>query len=544
MRTRPGRQWRITMDLEPTLPVREPAHDPMLPSSERTQVPQSSPAGARPRSREERIRFTTAAGGLEELPTGFDDADGDWTTIASPSLFERLYLDAAQYAVITPSAVQKNYSLLHKFWTDRIAAMHTGAAKAQLLKKFGGPHRSEELLLSYPRELKKAADRLSTIGGILAHYEELQVQRRAAALIVVEPLIDVLMSDGSIERVETESYFARALVAGFTIDEAASLLHDRITERDFQPVTAPEGSSLDARLRSVQWLSRERLAQLQAVPAPSEPQLVPIIPQNVVPSARSPLLTVALITLLVISAGIVLLIQWLRPRNVPPVSTTTQQAAVLITVPTNAAPPPAPSPVPVVTPPPSTGTSEPPRVDTAAEELARMKQEAADLERQRQRNAEQEEAARTAREAQRLARLREAIDAAYTRAAEQIDEHDFEAARSTLDNARSMAVADSQVFAAQLSDIDALRREAERRLLHDAVLRTRLAEIDGLNNDKKYTAAINVANRLLQEPELPDDVIEHAKRAIATAQEELRKAFANTDLKGVTTRRTNRGRNQ
>jgi hypothetical protein len=212
----------------------------------------------------------------------------------------------------------------------------------------------------------------------------------------------------------------------------------------------------------------------------------------------------------------------------------------------------APSPIPK----PATGSitiaPEPPRVDTAAEELERLKREAAEreqerlaaeeLERARRADADRADADRRNREAERIARVRSDIDDAIARARHSIADGEYDAARQSLDDARAKAMADAAWFSTELTQIDALRRDVDQVLMRLTLLRSRLAEIDALNDGGRYPEAISLANRLLKEPGLPAPIAALAQQAVARAQEEMKKLFKDSELRDVRTRRT-KGRN-
>jgi hypothetical protein len=490
----------------------------------------------------DRIRVATLQGGLQALPPGFDDADGDWQVVTSPSLFERLYLDAAQYAAITPAVVLQNYELLRAFWSEKIAAMQTGAAKTQILIKFGGPHRSEDLVLSYPRELKKAADQLSVPNGITACHEELDRLRRESARAAVAPLLDLILANESLEPAETEMFFTHALGAGLDLEEAAALLHETVTSRDFHPVAEPSGRTLAARLRSVQWVSRARLDELQAAIAVVEAPSVAADPYpHTVQPRETHFPNVALVGTVVVIA---VLFFALRHRSDAPVAPVPQRATtqtVMVPLPVKSVAPAEPSPR--ITPKPLPELAAP-RTDTAAAELERMKREAAVLEQTRQDEAQRDLAARIEQETQRQASVRSDIADDIQRARDRIAAGDFEAARKLLDDGRTKAATDPQMFAGALTDISQLSAAVDAGVLQATLFRNRLTEIDALNEEGKFPEAMTMANRLLKEAHLPEEVATHARNALAFAEAAMKNLVKDSDLKGVRTRRTNKGRNE
>ncbi|HYI07483.1 MAG TPA: hypothetical protein VEK57_00305 [Thermoanaerobaculia bacterium] len=470
------------------------------------------------------------------MPAGFDDADGDWQSVSSMSMFERLYLDSAQHGSITPALVKRNYAVLEKFWTEKLTAMRTGGAGAQIARKFGGPHGSAALVESYPQKLRAAADCLSTPNGIEAHYDELQAQRRANAAQAVEPLLDFILSNESLEPPETDRFFARSIEAGLELEEAAQLLYDTIVRREFEPVSEPDGETLASQLLSVQWVSRERRSAVQVSPVMEVIQS-PVVVMPGAPPGPHLLLRTVLITSLgtILGLGFFFTLQHLQadlPVPAPDrsvVSTATAESA--------------PSP-PITMESRLPRPAEPDRdAITKAIDLIEKQRAAAEA---RQRQAEEEEAERKELDEKRrqeeeqalLQKALEDIEAALTTARGELAAGDYAAARDRLDEARETAVRDPSRFAGELAEIDKLRFDANTGLQRILVLQTRLVEIDALNDDGKFTAAITVATRLLKEADIPAEVAARAQRAITRAQEELRNGQKDVGLKDVRTRRT------
>src|SRR5688572_22664091 len=114
--------------------------EPRLPSVSRSIDAVGEPASQPPTSvasadvaaathpRRDRIARVTAAGGLQELPVGFDERDGDWETVRSDNPFEALYLDHEAWSRITQETVERHYKLLSDFWQTKKLRMHSGAA--------------------------------------------------------------------------------------------------------------------------------------------------------------------------------------------------------------------------------------------------------------------------------------------------------------------------------------------------------------------------------------------------------------------------------
>jgi len=532
------------------LPSRDPA--PAAPSADHSvTLPPSDKSGSASRSasvslqtRAERIRASTAAGGLDALPAGFDDSGGDWQVIEAASPFERLYLDAAQSPHITTSMVQKNYGLLRDFWNDKIAAMQTGSARTQILLKYGGVHRSEELLRSYPRELKKAADRLLAPDGIRVCRDELEAERRAAGRAKVQPLMDLILVDDSLEPVETNGFFTQAVAAGLELEEAAQMLHETILQRDFHPLALPEGDTLSAQLRSVQWVARARMAHVEA-PAPAPPKKVVVTPPPPPPPVT------------VVAPRLAPPPAWMRTPAIPIAVVLIAALIIVASLNRGDAATPAPAPEPSVTATTSTTSATPvptatteaarvekkpeePRTDTAALELERLKKAAREEEQRRQEAATKEAEAAAARETERMNALHSEVADGIKRAGDALAARDYAAVRSNLNDTRAKAAAQPAIFASEIAEIDRILAAANTQETQEVLYRSRLKEIDELNGEKKYVEAMTIANRLLKEQDLPSEVAEHARASLATAQEALQKSSGSW-IKSITTRRTNKG---
>lgn len=523
----------------PTLPPREAANTPLLPSRE---APPAAAAAAQDRAA--RIRISTEAGGLKAIPPGFDDLDGDWRVIASPSFFERLYLDASQQEAITPAMVRQNHDVLAAFWKEKIAALQTGSAQTQICTKFGGPHRSADLVRSYPRDLKAAADRLLAPDGIATYREELQTQRREAARKTIEPVLAVIFANDTLDPAETRTCLAQAVAAGFEMDEAAALLQKEIIARDLQPSEPPRGDTLDARLASVQWRARTHVAATPPPPLATPP----VLKTAAVPTRRPFLGVAAVVAIFAIAAFALTVMLVLRPSEGVRTGPTTSSAALLPSVdtgtvaqPETQTPPevdagiPAPQPATVTI----VAEPQPARTDTAAEELARLQDELA----RRRQETDRAEAERAAAEARRILELRASIGSGLQRLESYIGARDVAAARPLLAEIRNSATGDAQHFGAELAALDMHADALTELEKQRAAVEGKLADIEALNAERRFPEAINLANRLLKQAELTGDTVERAQKALAFAEEELGKLVNGSDMK-VRTRRTNKGRSR
>src|SRR5215216_2024232 len=153
----------------PTLPSDENSKSPSEAHSDSTlSLPGDSaqPSPAAPSSPSaaqtiaDRLAAVTSSGGLTALPPDFDDSNGDWRTVASDDVFERLYLDARQWQKITPEMVAAHAALLGDFWNDKQAKLSQGAAKHQFVEKYGDGN--EAKVRTYSARVRAAHNALRT----------------------------------------------------------------------------------------------------------------------------------------------------------------------------------------------------------------------------------------------------------------------------------------------------------------------------------------------------------------------------------------------
>lgn len=219
--------------------------------------PASGPAPAEASSREERIRAATAAGGLQALPAGFGDAQGDWQTVHADEPFGRLYLDWRQADRITPEMVRRHHELLRGFWKDVILRMQTGAAGAQIARRYGGRYASPEMVKSYPGELEQALHRLADAEGIRSAAEELSARRLAQARERLDPLVRQSLLDGALSSDEAEALVDEGTRQGLSREETAQLVLATLRERGFTPADRVASSSPVDQLVGTHWASAE-----------------------------------------------------------------------------------------------------------------------------------------------------------------------------------------------------------------------------------------------------------------------------------------------
>lgn len=156
----------------------------------------SEPQGA---TRRERIRYSTLNGGLSAIPAEFDDLEGDWQTIRSRNVFERLYLDYREYRRINTAMLQRNFQLLLDFWTGKVDAMQTGANRIKIVRKYAGVDGSDRTVKNYITLLKKAFQQLSQPNGIHNSYLEIEERRQNMIREKIEPILMVALRDKTLE---------------------------------------------------------------------------------------------------------------------------------------------------------------------------------------------------------------------------------------------------------------------------------------------------------------------------------------------------------
>lgn len=144
----------------------------------------------------ERIHSATIQGGLQKLPVGFDDEKGDWQSIKSDNVFERLYLDHMLHQQITPAMVERHFQLLNTFWQEKTALMHQGANRVRFEQKYG------QEIKDFPRNLHLAYRQLIEPGGIEESFLRLDAARLQQGRERLEPRIREALYDKVLEPAE------------------------------------------------------------------------------------------------------------------------------------------------------------------------------------------------------------------------------------------------------------------------------------------------------------------------------------------------------
>jgi hypothetical protein len=246
----------------PLTPAVVPAEAPAGPApgagADDPAAPEAPPL---PEGRRARLREATARGGLEVLPPGFDDPDGDWRVVESESPFERLYLDAAQHARIGPALVQRHYDLIGAFWKEVVAGLD-GPGQARIREKYGGEAKAAEVVRQRARRTEEAYRRLVAEGGVAAAFADVEARRVAAGRRQLEPSLRGMLVDGELSPLETDALFRFGRQYGLEEPETAALLEAALRREGFSAYGDPRGAALPERLRAVTWVTPERRAAL------------------------------------------------------------------------------------------------------------------------------------------------------------------------------------------------------------------------------------------------------------------------------------------
>lgn len=206
----------------------------------------------------ERIKLSTLSKGMQNIPSEFDNSDGDWQCIKSDNPFEVLFLDYRLYKLITPEIVKSNYTLLEKFWKDKQAIMMTGGNRVQFNKKYG-----EALVENSTIKLQNCYRKISTKEGIENYYDELNNERLQKGYKLLEDRVSDMFSDGVVSPDEIRPKLEDAGKYDLSIAEVASYISSVIQKKSFIPYGKPDGLSDQDKLLSVIWMNNEKLIEYQ-----------------------------------------------------------------------------------------------------------------------------------------------------------------------------------------------------------------------------------------------------------------------------------------
>lgn len=210
--------------------------------------PDEPPAGA---SRADRLRSWLETGGLRALPESYRTREGDWQTIMSENVFERLLLDWQLAHLISPELVERHYRFLADFWKDVTLRMQSAEARIVAKKFTIGDFPSPELVMSYPDRLQKAFSQLQTRAMIDEAASRYDAQRRARGTKSLQDFIDPRLGDGLLTAEKSAVFLSYGVAAGLTEREVDGLLLAEIEKRAMKPLTG--GTAVVGKPRSGDW---------------------------------------------------------------------------------------------------------------------------------------------------------------------------------------------------------------------------------------------------------------------------------------------------
>lgn len=223
---------------------------------------------------EERASDIFQSGGLQKLPAGFDNLNGDWRLINSANPFEVLYLNYKNYKFITPEVVKSNYAILEKFWKEKVVAMNTGANRIAFKNKYGDGTVEYSL-----QKLKRALDKLSTEAGIEQYYTELNNERLKTGEDSLKDTIEQMLKGGIAERYEIQLCLDRGAKKGLSDEESSRILMKHFEQEHFKPYGTVSGATSTEQLLSVdQWMTQQKSDEAKALEDERQRSKIQILP--------------------------------------------------------------------------------------------------------------------------------------------------------------------------------------------------------------------------------------------------------------------------
>lgn len=219
-----------------------------------------------------RIAAATEAGGLKELPDDFDEHSGDWTVITAKNPFEVLYLDYRQYKFITPEIATSNYTILEKFWRNKVGLMNTGANSVSFKNKYG-----EGTIQTSLNKLKSALEKLSSKQGIEQYYIEINNERLRKGEAQLVDTLQHMTIDGNADKQEIKLCLDRGVKNNLSADETAIIIKKHLDAVSMIPYEGPTGNTLVEKLLSTDWMTLEKKQQVDAFKREREASRIQIV---------------------------------------------------------------------------------------------------------------------------------------------------------------------------------------------------------------------------------------------------------------------------
>jgi hypothetical protein len=221
---------------------------------------------------QDRIAAATEAGGLKELPDDFDEQYGDWTVITSKNPFEILYLDYRQYKFITPEIANSNYTLLEKFWRNKVGLMNTGGNRVAFKNKYG-----EGTVDTALNKLKSALEKLNTKQGIEQYYVEINNERLRKGEAQLVDTLQYMTIDGNADKQEIKLCLDRGVKNNLSLDETAIIIKKHLDAASMIPYEEPTGNTLVEKLLSTDWMTPQKKKEVDEFKREREASKIQIV---------------------------------------------------------------------------------------------------------------------------------------------------------------------------------------------------------------------------------------------------------------------------
>lgn len=221
-----------------------------------------------------RVLLSTEAGGLQQLPAEYDLPDGDWQLIDSDNPFEVLYLDYQLYKLIKPNIVAANYTILEKFWKDKIMLVNTGGNRVAFKNKYGEGTVEGSLV-----KLKRAYEKINTPEAIEQYYYEINAVRINKGEAALMDSIEHMMMDGCADKAEIDLCIRRGLKYELTAEEAAAIIKKHLDAGYFKPYGNLSGGAVIDQLLSVEsWMTQDKIEEAKRLKDEREKLKIQILP--------------------------------------------------------------------------------------------------------------------------------------------------------------------------------------------------------------------------------------------------------------------------